>query len=313
MRLVFFGTSPFANTVLEHLLTDSRFTVNAVVTSPDKPVGRKQIMTASSVSDTATKHQIETHKPAKVRNNPELWDVLKKYQADVFVVVAYGKILPLEVLDIPPLGSINVHGSILPLLRGAAPIQFALWQGFTKTGVTITKMDEQLDHGPILATQTLAIDPADTFKTLAGKLADISGPLLAESLLAYQAGTLPLVEQNHDAATFARIITKEDGKINWQQTATEIYNQFRALTPWPGVWTESSEGVIKILSCEPGPATEATPGTWLADGAIACGHNTSLVIHTLQLAGKQPTSSRDFLRGRPHIIGTTIHPDAEQM
>jgi methionyl-tRNA formyltransferase len=306
MRLVFFGTSPFASTVLEHLLQDARFTVAAVVTSPDKPVGRKQVLTPSSVSETASKHNLETHKPVKVRNNHELWEQLKSYQADVFVVVAYGKILPLEVLDIPPLGSINVHGSILPLLRGAAPIQFALWQGFTETGVTITKMDEQLDHGPILATQTLAVAPDDTFETLASKLAAISGPLLAESLLAYQTGTLPLVEQNHEAATFTRIITKDDGKIDWQHSATDIYNQYRALTPWPGLWTESSEGTIKILSCEPGPATETAPGTWLANNSIACGNNTSLLVHTLQLAGKQPTNTVDFLRGRPHLIGTQL-------
>lgn len=296
MRIVFFGTSEIGIPILSALHKSHQ--VLAVVTTPDKPVGRKQVMSPSAIANEALRLNLPVIKPVKVKNNPEFLDELKNFNADIFVVVSYGKILPANLLDIPPLKTINVHFSLLPKYRGPAPVQFALLNGETKTGTTIFILDELVDHGPILAMKELDIDPDDTNISLQSKLAIASADLLLETLPNYESGKIEPQIQNHDLATGSKIISKEDGKVNWDQTAQEIYNQFRAYQPWPGIYTSWQGKILKILNCK--PAQESSAET------IDCGSKTYLQLITVQLEGKNPVSIKDFLNGYPDFNSKTL-------
>ncbi len=296
MKIVYFGTSEIGIPILSALKKHHQ--VLAVVTTPDKPVGRKQVLSPSAIANEALRLNLPVLKPTKVKNNPEFLEELKKFEADIFVVVSYGKILPVDLLDIPPLKTINVHFSLLPKYRGPAPVQFALLNGETKTGTSIFILDELVDHGPILAMQELDIDPNDTNISLQSKLAIASADLILETLPNYESGKIEPQVQNHDIATGSKIISKEDGKINWDQTAQEIYNQFRAYQPWPGIYTSWQGKILKILDCR--PHTESTAET------ITCGNNTYLQLITVQLEGKNPVSIKDFLNGYPDFNSKTL-------
>ena len=291
MKIVFFGTSEIGIPILETLHENHE--VVLVVSTPDKPVGRRQIITPSSISNTATKLNLPLITPQKVKTNTELWEDLAKYNADIFIVVSYGKIMPLELINIPHFKTINVHFSLLPEYRGPAPVQFALLDGKTKTGTTIFVLDELVDHGPIIASKEIDIAPDDTNITLQSKLAKLSAELLIEVLPKYESGEIELTEQNHELATGSKIISKEDGKIDWSQDAQSIYNKFRAFQPWPGIYTTWEEKIFKIVDC--GIATSPSSAT------VPCGENTFLELITVQLEGKNPTSMGDFLRGHPQF------------
>ena len=211
MKIVYFGTSEIGIPILSALKKHHQ--VLAVVTTPDKPVGRKQVLSPSAIANEALRLNLPVLKPTKVKNNPEFLEELKKFEADIFVVVSYGKILPVDLLDIPPLKTINVHFSLLPKYRGPAPVQFALLNGETKTGTSIFILDELVDHGPILAMQELDIDPDDTNISLQSKLAITSADLILETLPNYESGKIEPQVQNHDIATGSKIISKEDGKV----------------------------------------------------------------------------------------------------
>lgn len=298
MKIVFFGTSNVGLPIISALQTDHE--IVHVVTSPDSKVGRKQELTQTPIANFAVEHDIALSKPEKVKNNPEFIEFLKTFNADIFVVVSYGKIMPEELLSIPPLQTINVHFSLLPKYRGPAPIQFALLNGETKTGTTIFVLDELVDHGPILATQEVVIDPEDTFESLASKLAEISAQLILNVLPKYQSGEITPQEQNHELATKSSIINKEDGKINFStESAQQIYNKFRAFTPWPGIWTNYNEEVLKIISCQPITISEQTEP---AQEIIPCAGNTYLKLNEVQLAGKNKVTMKDFLNGHPNFI-----------
>ncbi len=283
MKIVVFGTSEIGLPILEALLANHE--VINVVTSPDRPVGRKQVLTATPIADLAAKHNIPVLKPEKVKNNPEFLSELQKlatdHSVDIFVVVSYGKILPTVLLDIPPLKTVNVHFSLLPKYRGPSPVQSSILNGDTSTGATIFILDEAVDHGPILTTQEVAIDPDDTNITLQSKLAAISSDLLLDTLPKYQAGQITPQEQDHSHATSAKMISKEDGLIDWSKPAQQIYNQFRAYQPWPGVYTTWQDKKLKILNCK------------LSED------KSTLELITVQLEGKNPTSIKDFKNGYP--------------
>lgn len=290
MKIVFFGTSPVGLPILETLSLQHEIVLT--VTSPDAKVGRKQLLTPSAIAQLAESKNLPVAKPVKVKNNPELLEQLRELAADIFVVVSYGKILPAELLDIPRLKTVNVHFSLLPKYRGPAPIQFALLNGDVSTGTTIFVLDELVDHGPILARQECAIDPHDTFATLSEKLSAVSATLISQTLPQYEAGEIVPTSQNHDEATTTRIITKDDGRINWQEhTAQEIYNQYRAFNPWPQIWTTYRGETFKIISCRPtdNPAPDAAP----------CQNNTYLQLIEVQPAGKTKMTMADFLNGHP--------------
>ncbi len=290
MKIVFFGTSEVGLPIIE--LLNNNHEIAAVITSPDAPVGRKQILTPSPIATFADEHELKTLKPEKVKDNQEFISELKQFAADIFIVVSYGKILPLELLEIPPLKTINVHYSLLPKYRGPSPIQTALLNGDTNTGTTIFVLDEQVDHGPIIATEELEILPDDTFSSLAPKLSEISAALLEKILPDYQSGKLMPANQNHDAATFTSLIRKEHGRIDWSKPAQEIYNQYRAFNQWPGIWTTWQERIFKILECS---LDNDRPEALL----IPCGENTQLAVTILQPEGKNAMTSRDFLNGYP--------------
>ncbi len=303
MKVVYFGTSDIGLPIL--LKLHKEHTIVGVVTAPDKPVGRKQILTASPIAELAQQLHLPVLKPEKVKTNTELLSQLRELHADIFIVVSYGKILPVDLLTIPPLKTINVHFSLLPKYRGAAPVQFALLNGETTTGTTIFILDEALDHGPILAQKSLAIDPDDTNISLQMKLAGLSSDLLATCLRNYEAGAITPKEQNHSEATATRIITKEDGMIDWHKSSQHIYNQFRAYQPWPGIYTTYKDKKLKIISCRPGSQSNLLPGH-VSTTMIGCGNNTSLEIISVQPEGKSVMSIKDFLNGYPDFAATSL-------
>lgn len=296
MRILFFGTSNVGLPILEALANDQRHEVIHVVTSPDAKVGRKQELVATPIANLAASLQIPTSKPESVKNNPEFLKFLKTLNADIFIVVSYGKILPAELLNIPQFKTINVHFSLLPKYRGASPIQYALLNGETKTGTTIFILDELVDHGPVLVSQDLAIDPTDTFPTLAEKLSALSADLLIDMLPKYEAGSVTPQPQNHDDATFTKLIKKDHGRIDWStQTAAEIVNMLRAYTPWPGIWTTwQGQDNFKILKAEVTLDIVPQPTA----NIITCADNTFLRLLEVQPPGKKPMSMRDFMNGQ---------------
>ncbi len=324
MRIVFFGTSDVGLPTLEKLVEHHE--VVGVVSSPDAPVGRKQILTPSSVAIRAQELGLNILKPEKVKNSPEILEQLKSLAADIYIVVSYGKIMPKELIDTPPLKTLNIHFSLLPQYRGAAPIQAALKNGDAVTGTTIFILDEFLDHGQVLAQVAEDIRPDDTFTTLAQRMAEISADKLIEILPAYQNGELAPKEQNHDLATKAPMIKKEDGRIDWSKSAQDIYNAWRAYQPWPGIYTTWNGKLLKIVECKPvdieSIAQDASsdsppkiggarggmnlPGTVINDGIIACGSSTYLQILTLQPEGKQPMHIKSFLNGNKTFVGSYL-------
>lgn len=306
MNIVFFGTSNVALPILETL--SRHHTISAVVTQPDAAVGRQQDMQESPVSILAREMNLQTLKPETVKNNDWLVMELKSLQADIFIVVSYGKILPTEIITMPPLGTLNVHFSLLPKYRGASPIQFAIMNGDTFTGTSIMLLDEQLDHGPIVTAERYPIENDDNFLTLSEKLAHASAKLLDLALPDFSAGRLKPTTQDESKATYTKIISKADGKVDWNKPAEAIYNQFRAFYPWPGIWTEWNGKKIKILDCSVSPAHEAgqVAGTVLAGGYVACGDSTKLQIRSLQLEGKTQTDIQSFLNGYASFVGSSF-------
>src|SRR3989344_2370441 len=227
MRYVFFGTPKFAATILEKLI-DSGYIPDAVICNPDEPIGRKRILTPPPVKIIAKKFNFSIFQPLKLRGNLEFFDRIKKIKPDLAIVVAYGKIIPKEILGIPIYGFINVHGSLLPAYRGASPIQNAILNGEEKTGIILIKLDEEMDHGSIISNVECRISKIDTCETLSKKLAEMGGKLLIKTIPDYLAGKIKLIEQNHAKATYTAIIKKEDGKINWSKSAEEIERMTRA-------------------------------------------------------------------------------------
>lgn len=308
-KIVFFGTSLVAIPTLEIL--NKHHQVLAVVTTPDVAVGRKQVVTPSPVSVKGDELGLKVIKPEKVKGNDGLLEELRSLAADVFVVVSYGKILPKDLIDLPQHKTLNIHFSLLPKYRGAAPVQHALMAGETKIGTSIFVLDELLDHGPVVTTLEEDVHEDDTTPVLLERLAVKSANLLVDVLPDYLSGKLQSRPQDHDGATKAPSLSKEDGKIEWDRKALEIYNQWRALLPWPGVWTIWNGKVLKILDCVPShdPLTSGTglvPGTVLEGGLIICGDGTVLQILSLQLEGKTETDIASFLNGHKDFAGSVL-------
>jgi methionyl-tRNA formyltransferase len=251
--IVYFGTPQFSAHILEELIKSNKFIIQAVITRADKPVGRKQQVQESFVANVANKHKIPVLKPKKldeefISTNHQL------LSTDLFVVASYGKIIPQAVLDIPKKASINVHGSILPKLRGASPIQTAILEGEKETGATIMLMDAEMDHGDILNTIKISISEQDTFETLSTKMSEVAAPLLIETLEGFLKGNIKPQKQDHEKATFCKLLKKEDAYFPIENPPSNLNQMIRAFYPWPGVWTKwrSSKGVSKIVKFYPG-------------------------------------------------------------
>lgn len=309
MNIVFFGTSNVALPVLESLLKEHK--ILSVVTSPDAVVGRKQEFSESPVSSLAKDLKLTLLKPEKVKNNTEFMFELQKLNADIFVVVSYGKILPADIINLPKYKTINVHFSVLPKYRGSSPIQYALLNGDTQTGTSIFVLDENMDTGPLLGQEIVNIEPGDNFFTLSDKLAKKSAGIINSVIKDYIDGKIIPLPQDEARATYTKIITKQDGKIDWNKSAQEIYNQFRAFYIWPGVWTIWSGKKIKVLDCmtteiEASATENYRNGQVAQGGVVACGNNTYLKIKTLQLEGKNETDIGSFLNGYKDFVGTKL-------
>ncbi len=307
MRIIFFGTSNVALPILEML--HQHHDIAAVVTQPDAPVGRKKEMTESPVSVLANEMELKIFKPTTVKANNELLEDLTKLAADIFIVVSYGKILPAEIINLPPLKTLNVHFSLLPKYRGASPIQFALLNGDKETGTTIMLMDSELDHGQILAQEKHTIDPDDNYISLSQNLAHVSAELLKKTLPEYALGKINPLEQDHTVATLTKIISKQDGRVDWSKSADQIYHQFIAYYPWPGIWTTWNGKNLKITDCldlvdkSNGPEL---PGAVLNGGKVVCSNNSIIQINRLQLEGKIETDIQSFLNGYKNFAGSKL-------
>ncbi|HLV88683.1 MAG TPA: methionyl-tRNA formyltransferase [Candidatus Sulfotelmatobacter sp.] len=298
LDLIFCGTPRFAVPSLEKLVAEG-FRVRLVVTQPDRPKGRGLELVASPVKQSALALNLPITQPERIKNNEEFRSQLASLSPAAIIVVGYGRLIPQWMLDLPPLGNINLHGSLLPKYRGAAPIQWAIANGETFTGVTTMRLDAGLDTGDILLQSDLAIAPEDTSETLAPRLAETGAGLLVQTLRGLQADTIQPVPQDHTQATLAPILKKEDGLVNFSRSSSEILNRMRGFQPWPGAYTRFRGKILQILKAQPAQNSSA-PGELFvqADRLLAgCGHATSLELLELQLEGKKRTSARDFIHG----------------
>lgn len=302
LDLIFCGTPRFAVPTLEKLVA-SGHRVHLVVTQPDRPKGRGLEFVQSPVKESALKLNFPLTQPDRIKTNDEFRAQLTALKPDAIIVVGYGRIIPQWMLDLPPLGNLNLHASLLPKYRGAAPIQWAIANGETVTGVTTMRIDAGLDTGDILQQQQLAIAPNDTAETLDPRLAAIGADLMVETLRVLQAGAIQPHPQDNAQATLAPILKKEDGLVDFSCSATDISNRIRGFQPWPGAYTKFRGKTLQILKAR--PTTDVLPPAELhADSnrlQVGCGHNTSLELLEIQLEGKKRSSAPDFLRGyRPH-------------
>ena len=298
-NIVFFGTHTFAATILQGLIDSGLFDIQLVITQPDRPVGRKQELQKSSVKLLAEKYNLKLAQPKSLKTFN--FTNFKNF-INLGVVAQYGLIIPQRVLDLPKNGIINVHTSLLPRYRGASPIQTVLMNGETQTGVTIMKMDAGLDTGPIILQKSLNIAQNDTYTTLDQKMAKIAILGLLEAIPEYISGALQPVPQDNSKATITKQLTREDGRVDWQKTAREIYNQWRGLTPWPGVWTMLGDKRVKLLKIKP-ISKNIDRGSVISDQnclLIGCDKG-AIEIEELQVEGKNKQTAREFINGYKKI------------
>lgn len=309
-RIVFMGTPDFAVPALEALIDTQ--TVVGVVTQPDRPAGRGQSLRPSPVKVCAEAHDIPLYQPASLRK-PEMAEPLARWQPEAIVVAAYGLILPAHVLQLPPRGCINVHASLLPRWRGAAPIQYAILAGDEQTGVSLMQMDEGMDTGPVFVRGAVTIDERETAQSLHDRLAQLGAAMLREHLPAILRGERRAQPQNDDEATYAPMIKKEDGRLDWSQDCEALDRRVRAMTPWPGAFTTWDGRRLKVLDVRPRPSSgppgePQAPGTvWQTDGEVFVETGQgALQLLRLQLAGKSAMGVSDFINGHPHFIGSHL-------
>ncbi|HEX5429791.1 MAG TPA: methionyl-tRNA formyltransferase [Patescibacteria group bacterium] len=296
MRFIFAGTTEFGIPTLEKLIADGHELL-FVITQPDKPFGRKQELNAAPIKKWAQANNVRVLQPDKIS---ELHDDIALPKPDVLLVAAYGQIIPKEILDLPRHGSINIHGSVLPKYRGASPIQAAILHGDTKTGITLLQMDEKMDHGPILATKDLDIAPEETFQQLYRRLSELSAEICSQILPQFLTGQIQGEPQEHSAATFTKLLRKEDARIDWTGSAVNILNQVRALNPEPGTWTTLDGKVVKILEVKilPGIKIEL-PGKLFQtpEGLAAKASDASLILQSVQPAGGNVMTGAQWANG----------------
>lgn len=307
MKIVFMGTPDYAVNTLEALLK-SEHEIAAVFAQPDKPVGRKQILTPPPVKVCANEHNIPVFQPNTLRDGKAL-EILKEIAPDVIVVVAYGKILPKEILDLPKYGCVNGHASLLPKYRGASPIQWCIVCGEKETGITTMLMDEGMDTGDILETVTTKIGEEETAEELFDRLAPLSAELMITTLEKLQKGEITPIPQNHDEATYAPIIKKEMARLDFKKEATEIHNAVRGYYSWPCAFFMLGGKRIKVISAKIGDKTNRAAGTVIGNNdelIIACGKGTSIRLLTVQPEGSKAMTSKQMLCGNRIPLGTVV-------
>jgi len=310
LRLVFFGTPAAAVPTLERL-ADAGFDVALVITQPDRPKGRGQEPSPSPVKVAARARGLAVEEPARIRQ-AEFIESLRGLRPDAMVVVAYGKIIPQAIIDIPPLGIINVHFSLLPSYRGAAPVQWAIANGETRTGVTTMRIDAGLDTGDILLARETEIGPEETAEELTRRLASMGAELALETLERLRAGALTPRPQDHSRATYAPMLKKEDGRIDWSWPAVMIHNRVRGFQPWPGAYCLFRGRLLHLWRTRLAPETvSGPPGTLHPQRRrllVACGDATALELVELQLEGRKRLPAEAFLAGQRIASGERFEP-----
>jgi methionyl-tRNA formyltransferase len=309
MNLAFCGTPSFAVPTLEKLIA-AGFSIRLVVTQPDRPKGRGMELAHSPVKECALKFGLAIDQPDKIKSNEAFRIRLTELKPDAIIVVGYGRIVPQWMIDLPPIGNINLHASLLPKYRGAAPIQWAIANGETVTGVTTMRIDAGLDTGDILLQEETAITPDDTAETLALRLAATGAELTVKTLNNLRSGVIHPRPQEHSKATLAPILKKEDGRIDFQRNAKEIYNRLRGFQPWPGAFTTFRGKTLNIWAGEAEIETRAgKPGEILVEDHrlfVGCAEGTSLALNVLQPEGKKRMSARDFIQGYRPLNGEKL-------
>lgn len=303
MNIIFFGTPELAKNFLAPLIQDEEISVCAVVTQPPKPVGPKKVITSSPVQQLAEAHNVPVLSPTNLKEL-SFEEQLKGYNPDVFVIVAYGKILPKAILDIPAKGNINVHPSLLPKYRGPSPVQSAIASGEKVSGVSIMLIDEEMDHGPLLHQVEVPVAENETPETFYAKTATTTAPALPQVIKQYVNGELSPKEQEHDMATFCKLLKRSDGQIDWTTSAPSIESKIRGFTPWPGTFTYWNGKMLKIhkasltlnkVPLSPGEVSIEEDNLYVGTGT------DPLEIHELQLEGKKRMQAQEFLKGYRHI------------
>jgi len=298
MRAVFMGTPAFAVSTLERLVASGHEVVS-VLTQPDRPAGRGRKLTPPPVKARALELSLEVFQPEKIRS-PEAWEHLEAKAPEVIVVVGYGQIIPQRIIDLPKYGCVNVHSSLLPQYRGAAPMNWAIALGEEKTGVTTMRIVKKLDAGDILILRETPIGPDETASELSERLASMGADLLIETLARLDAGTITPVPQNDAESSYAPILKREDGAIDWSLPAQKIYNRLRGFDPWPGAYTTLEGKRLHLRRARLAETAGLAPGTMAYDGRlrIGCGGGTALEVLELQLEGKKRLPAADFARGQ---------------
>jgi methionyl-tRNA formyltransferase len=297
-NLVFCGTPQFAVPTLEKLV-EAGFKVPLVLTQPDRPKGRGLGLVASPVKQSALRLGLPVYQPEKIKQNEELRARLNQIAPAAIIVVGYGRIIPKWMLELPQYGNINLHASLLPKYRGAAPIQWAIANGESVTGVTTMRIDEGLDTGDILLQEELAILDEDTAETLSPRLAAIGAGLMIDTLQGLAESTISPVRQKDDEATLAPLLKKEDGRIDFDRSAREIYNRLRGFQPWPGAFTTFRSKALNVTAAMPSEERVLMRRFLVKDEKlfVGCGHSTALELLEVQPEGKKRISAGDFIRG----------------
>src|SRR5467141_171606 len=308
MRIVFCGTPQFAVPTLKHLLAHSDFQVVGVITQPYRPRGRGQDVSFSPVKEAALAAKLPVHQPEKIRA-PEVQELLQGLAPDCIVIIAYGQIIQAKLLPVPKLGWINLHASLLPKYRGAAPINWAIVNGETRTGLTTMRIDAGMDTGEMLLQREIEIGAKETAPELAARLSEAGAPLMVETLRGLAAGTIAPKPQNHSEASYAPMLKKEDGRVDWNRPAMEIYNRMRGFAPWPGAYTTFrgqtchvwGEPVSKAGGAGmPSGAGGGAPGTLFGEKNelyVWCSDATVLCVGLVKLEGRKPVKASDFANG----------------
>ena len=311
-KIVFMGTPKFAVHVLEMLI--EKYGVDLVITQPDKKVGRKKVLTAPPVKVIAEEKGIKVLQPEKISNDENVLSELKELNPDIIITAAYGQLVPETILEIPKYKCINVHGSLLPKLRGGAPIQYSILEDHGKTGITIMYMVKKLDAGDMISKVEVDILDSDNYESLHDKLSIAGRDLLKETLPNIFTGNIAPEKQDDSLATFARNILREDEKIDWNKSARQIFNQIRALDPTPGAFTYLDENVLKIWNSEVVDLEEnfssKKVGTIIKQDKkhiyLLCGENTVLKVKELQISGKKRMPVVNFLSNKKDYVGTIL-------
>jgi methionyl-tRNA formyltransferase len=300
MRLVFCGTPAFAVPTLQALRLAGH-SIELVLCQPDRPSGRGLALTVPPVKQAALEAGLELLQPEKIRNNAELRSRLEAIRPDAIIVVAYGRLIPRWMLDLPRYGNLNLHGSLLPKYRGAAPIQWAVANGETVTGVTTMRLDEGMDTGDMLLRRKLPIAPSDTAEDLFPRLAKLGAPLMVETLAGLEAGAITPQQQDNSLATYAPLLTRDDGRVDPARSVQSIYDRWRGFQPWPGAWTtvRGKKLTLHRLTIAGSPQ-RGDPGAFRVEGDrlfFTAGDGGSLEVTELQIEGKRRMPAADLLRG----------------